>query len=171
MADLVGDDLVGGGFDGGDGFVHAIDGIAEEAVGVAGDLGDEGGGFEFFGIDIGAGDQFEGVEGADLAVELDLHETLANPTGGLQGGLIATFADIVGGRMAMEGLDAHSIVFTSDLTVHYLAPVRTTPAVGVGHILRRGRRAVVTRVDIYDGRDGPLAAACQLAFTVARPRA
>lgn len=111
------------------------------------------------------------VEGADLAVELDLHETLANPTGGLQGGLIATFADIVGGRMAMEGLDAHSIVFTSDLTVHYLAPVRTTPAVGVGHILRRGRRAVVTRVDIYDGRDGPLAAACQLAFTVARPRA
>ena len=111
------------------------------------------------------------VPGADLAVELDLHETLANPTGGLQGGLIATFADIVGGRMAMEGLDAHSIVFTSDLTVHYLAPVRTTPALGVGHVLRRGRRAIVTRVDIYDGHDGPLAAACQLAFTVARPSA
>ncbi|MEZ5183231.1 MAG: PaaI family thioesterase [Acidimicrobiales bacterium] len=109
------------------------------------------------------------VEGADLAVELDLHETLANPTGGLQGGLIATFADIVGGRMAMEGLDAQSIVFTSDLTVHYLAPVRTSPALGVGHVLRRGRRAVVTRVDIYDGHDGPLAAACQLAFTVVRP--
>jgi acyl-coenzyme A thioesterase PaaI-like protein len=39
----------------------------------------------------------------------------------------------------------------------------------VGHILRRGKRAVVTRVDIYDGRDGPLAAACQLAFTIVRP--
>ncbi len=109
------------------------------------------------------------VEGADLAMELDLHETLANPTGGLQGGLIATFADIVGGRMAMEGLDAQSIVFTSDLTVHYLAPVRTSPAVGIGHVLRRGRRAVVTRVDIYDGHGGQLAAACQLAFTVVRP--
>lgn len=110
------------------------------------------------------------VEGADLAVELDLDETLANPTGGLQGGLVATLADIVGGRMAMEGLDAHSIVVTSDLTVHYLGPVRNGPAHAVGHILRRGRRAVVTRVDIYDGRDGPLAAACQLAFTVVRPK-
>lgn len=109
------------------------------------------------------------VAGADLAVELDLHERLANPTGGLQGGLVATLADIVGGRMAMEGLDAHSIVFTSDLTVHYLAPVQVGPAHAVGHVLRRGRRAVVTRVDIYDGRDGPLAAACQLAFTVVRP--
>lgn len=109
------------------------------------------------------------VDGADLAVELALDETVANPTGGLQGGLVATLADIVGGRMAMVGLDEDCIVVTSDLTVHYLGPVRRGPAHAVGHILRRGSRAVVTRVDIYDGRDGPLAAACQLAFTVVRP--
>jgi len=111
------------------------------------------------------------VDGADLAVELDLDETVTNPTGALQGGLVATLADIVGGRMAMVGLDEHSIVVTSDLTVHYLGPVRRGPAHAVGHVLRRGRRAVVTRVDIHDGRDGPLAAACQLAFTVVRPTA
>ena len=109
------------------------------------------------------------VAGADLALELALDDTVTNPTGALQGGLVATLADIVGGRMAMEGLDDHSIVVTSDLTVHYLGPVRNGPAHAVGRILRRGRRAVVTRVDIYDGRDGPLAAACQLAFTVVRP--
>jgi uncharacterized protein (TIGR00369 family) len=110
------------------------------------------------------------VDGADLAIELELDDTVTNPTGSLQGGLVATLADIVGGRMAMEGLDDHSIVVTSDLTIHYLGPVRHGPAHAVGHVLRRGRRAVVTRVDIYDGRDGPLAAACQLAFTVVRPR-
>ena len=110
------------------------------------------------------------VEGADLAVELDLDDSVANPTGALQGGLVATLADIVGGRMAMRGLDGASIVVTSDLTVHYLGPVQQGPAHAVGHVLRRGRRAVVTRVDIHDGRDGPLAAACQLAFTVVRPR-
>ena len=109
------------------------------------------------------------VAGSDLAVELELDETVTNPTGALQGGLVATLADIVGGRMAMVGLDDHSIVVTSDLTVHYLGPVRRGPAHAVGHVLRRGTRAVVTRVDIHDGRGGPLAAACQLAFTVVRP--
>ena len=57
---------------------------------------------------------------------------------------------------------------TSDMTVHYLGPVMTT-AHAVGHVLRRGRRSVVTRVEVYDGRDGPLAAACQLAFTIVTP--
>ena len=109
------------------------------------------------------------VDGADLAVELEHGPTLAGPRGAMQGGLVATLADIVGGRMAMAGLDEGSIVVTSDLTVHYLGPVIDGPAHAVGHILRRGRRAVVTRVDVYDGRDGPLAAACQLAFTIVTP--
>jgi hypothetical protein len=29
---------------------------------------------------------------------------------------------------------------------------------------------VVTRIDIHDGPDGPLAAACTLAFTIVRPQ-
>lgn len=111
------------------------------------------------------------VDGADLAVELEVDDTLTNPSGALQGGLVATLADIVGGRMAMTGLDEQSIVVTSDLTVHYLAGVTGGCAHAVGTVLRRGRRAVVTRVEIYDGRDGPLAAACQLAFTIVTPRA
>jgi uncharacterized protein (TIGR00369 family) len=110
------------------------------------------------------------VDGADLAIELDVDATLAGPRGALQGGLVATLADIVGGRMAMVGLGEGSIVVTSDMTVHYLGPVMTT-AHAVGHVLRRGRRSVVTRVEVYDGRDGPLAAACQLAFTIVTPRA
>jgi len=63
------------------------------------------------------------VDGADLAVELEVDDALTNPGGALQGGLVATLADIVGGRMAMVGLDEQSIVVTSDLTVHYLAGV------------------------------------------------
>lgn len=106
------------------------------------------------------------VEGADLAVELEVDDTLTNPGGALQGGLVATLADIVGGRMAMVGLGEQEIVVTSDLTVHYLAGVTHGCAHAVGTVLRRGRRSVVTRVEVYDGRDGELAAACQLAFTI-----
>lgn len=109
------------------------------------------------------------VDGADLAIELEVDDTLTNPGGALQGGLVATLADIVGGRMAMVGLDEQSIVVTSDLTVHYLAGVTGGCAHAVGTVLRRGRRSVVTRVEIYDGRGGELAAACQLAFTVVGP--
>jgi uncharacterized protein (TIGR00369 family) len=108
------------------------------------------------------------VDGADLAVELEVDESLTNPGGALQGGLVATLADIVGGRMAMVGLDEQSIVVTSDLTVHYLAGVTHGVAHAVGTVLRRGRRSVVTRVEIYDGPGGELAAACQLAFTIVR---
>lgn len=109
------------------------------------------------------------VDGADLAIELELDDTLTNPSGALQGGLVATLADIVGGRMAMVGLDEGYIVVTSDLTVHYLAGVTTGPAHAVGRVLRRGKRAVVTRIDVHDGRGGPLAAACTLAFKIVRP--
>ena len=108
---------------------------------------------------------------ADLAVEMAIDETVSNHIGALQGGLVATLADIVGGRMAIEGLEEGAIAVTSDLTVHYLGPVRHSPTYAEGHILRRGRRAIVSRVDIYDGRGGPLAAACQLAFTIVRPKA
>ncbi len=109
------------------------------------------------------------VEGADLAVELTIDDTVGGPRGALQGGLVATLADIVGGRLAMQGLEDGAIVVTSDLTVHYLAGVFTT-AHAVGRVLRRGARAVVVRVDVHDGRDGPLAAACTLAFTIVRPQ-
>lgn len=109
------------------------------------------------------------VDGADLAVELEVDDSLTNPGGALQGGLVATLADIVGGRMAMVGLGEQEIVVTSDLTVHYLAGVTHGCAHAVGTVLRRGRRSVVTRVEVYDGRGGELAAACQLAFTVVGP--
>ena len=111
------------------------------------------------------------VDGADLAVELEVDDSLAGPRGALQGGLVATLADIVGGRMAMVGLDEQSIVVTSDITVHYLTGVTGGLAHAVGHVLRRGRRSVVTRVEVYDGRDGELAAACQLAFRIVTPSA
>ena len=103
-----------------------------------------------------------------VAVLLPVYLT-ALGLGAFEVGLVATLADIVGGRIAMVGLDEHSLVVTSDMTIHYLGPVKTT-AHAVGHVLRRGQRAVVVRVEVYDERDGPLAAAVQLAFTVITPR-
>jgi acyl-coenzyme A thioesterase PaaI-like protein len=66
----------------------------------------------------------------------------------------------------MQGVPEGGILVTTDLTVHYLGPIQHGPALAVGHVLRRGRKTVVVRVDVFDGHGGPLGAACQLAFSI-----
>jgi len=116
------------------------------------------------------------VEGADFAMEMAVEPRLTNPRGGLQGGLVATLADIVAGRavfavLSQDPADGPSTASaaTSDLTVHYLAPLTVGPARGVAHVLRRGRTKVVVRVDIHDVGAGRLAAASTVTYTVLPP--
>jgi uncharacterized protein (TIGR00369 family) len=110
------------------------------------------------------------VEGADLAMELPTAANRTNARGGLQGGLIATLIDVVAGRAALQGLPSLESVATSDLTVHYLAPVLVGPARAEARVLRRGRRSVVVSVDVYDAGADVLAAVSTIAFAVLRPR-
>lgn len=110
------------------------------------------------------------VQGADLAMCLPHETSRSNSRGGLQGGLIATLIDVVAGRAALIGTDLDLTVTTSDLTVHYLAPVRAGPARAAAHVLRRGRRSIVLRVDVHDASDETLAAVATIAFAIVRPR-
>ena len=112
--------------------------------------------------------QWETVEAGDgeLVVDLPFDARHAGPRGHLQGGITATLADYVGGRLAMAGVDPDKIVVTTDLTVHYLSGIETGLARAVATMLRAGRATRVVRVDIFDGIDGPLAAACTVAFRV-----
>lgn len=108
------------------------------------------------------------VEDADgqLVVDLPFDARHAGPRGHLQGGVTATLADYVGGRLAMAGLEPNQIVVTTDLTVHYLSGIQSGLARATATMLRAGRATRVVRVDIFDGVDGPLAAASTVAFRV-----
>lgn len=110
------------------------------------------------------------VEGAELAVEMPTAPHKTNARGALQGGLIATLIDVVAGRLALEGLPSLESVATSDLTVHYLAPVVEGPARAQARVLRRGRRSVVVSVEVYDAGSEKLAAVSTIAFAVLTPR-
>lgn len=110
------------------------------------------------------------VAGADLAMCLPHETSRANARGGLQGGLIATLIDIVAGRAALVGMDADLMVTTSDLTIHYLAPISVGPARASAHVLRRGRRSIVLRVDVHDASNETLAAVSTIAFAIVRNR-
>jgi uncharacterized protein (TIGR00369 family) len=110
------------------------------------------------------------VEGVELAMELYNAPDRTNARGALQGGLIATLIDIVAGRLAVRGLPSAESVATSDLTIHYLAPVVEGPARAQAKVLRRGKRSVVLQVEVYDVGADRLAAVSTIAFAVLRPR-
>lgn len=110
------------------------------------------------------------VEGTDLAMEMPTAPHLTNARGALQGGLIATLIDIVAGRLALQGLPSLESVATSDLNIHYLAPVLVGPARAEARILRRGSRTVVVSVEVHDAGAERLAAVSTIAFSVLRPR-
>ena len=110
------------------------------------------------------------VDGVDLAIELPTAANLTNARGGLQGGLVATLIDVVAGRVALLGLPSADSVATSDLSIHYLAPVLVGPARAEARVLRRGSRSVVVSVEVYDAGAERLAAVSTIAFAVLRPR-
>jgi uncharacterized protein (TIGR00369 family) len=109
------------------------------------------------------------AEHGDYAMELELDPRFTNPRGGLQGGLVATLADVVAGRATFAGLPDGWNAATSDLSLHYLAPITVGPARAEAHVLRRGRTSVVVRVDIHDVGTDRLAASGTVAYTILPP--
>jgi uncharacterized protein (TIGR00369 family) len=105
------------------------------------------------------------VEGADWAMEMDVTPRVMNSSGVLQGGLLATLIDMVAGVSIMRGEDAYVRNATSEMQISFLAGARVGPVHAVAHILRRGRRSAVVRVDVHDvGADNLYVAAATLTF-------
>jgi uncharacterized protein (TIGR00369 family) len=89
-------------------------------------------------------------EGADWVMEMEVTPRVVNSSGALQGGLLATLIDSVGGMSVMQGDPAGSRPLTSEMQVSYLAGARVGPVRATAHILHRGRRSAVVRVDVRD---------------------
>lgn len=106
------------------------------------------------------------VESGDgtLVMEMPVDDRTTNTAGGLQGGLIATMADVAAGQLASIATPFGFGIATTDLFVRYLRPIKVGPARAVAKILRTSRRSVVVQVDIYRGEDGELAATSTINF-------
>ena len=87
-------------------------------------------------------------------------------SGALQGGLIATLADVAGGQLGMEYLQPGTAMTTSDLVIRYLRPIRHGSARAVPKVLRAGRRALVMQIDIFGDSDSELAATATVNFAI-----
>lgn len=101
-----------------------------------------------------------------VVMEMPVDERVTNTAGGLQGGLIATMADVTAGQLAARSTPFGNAIATTDLFIRYLRPikVRNGPARAVARILRTGKRSVVIQVDIYRDDDGELGATATVNF-------
>ena len=105
------------------------------------------------GLGISIDDQAEGF----VRVSLPYDETLANPTGALQGGVVATLIDHVGGAAVRTTLeDPLSTPHAStNLNVSYVRPA-TGDLTAEGEVVRAGGSMAVVSADVtIPGEDGP----------------
>lgn len=101
-------------------------------------------------------------------MEMDVTPRVVNSSGALQGGLLATLIDSAGGMALMQGDYTGPRPVTSELQVSFLAGARVGPVRAVAHVLRRGRRSAVVRVDVRDvGADDLHVATATLRFSLA----
>lgn len=84
-------------------------------------------------------------------VKLPFDTTLAQHHGFLHGGLIGFLADTA---MSWAAASVAGDVLTSEFRVHLLAPGRGETFLGRGHVIKAGRRQIVTRADVIAVRDG-----------------
>ncbi len=107
------------------------------------------------------------VPGADWAMEMEITPQVVNSSGVLHGGLLTTLVDLVAGTAIWRGGNAQQKGTTTELHVSFLAAARVGPVRATAHVLRRGKRSVVVRVDVHDRGAGDLfVATATLTFAV-----
>lgn len=110
------------------------------------------------------------ARGNEFEMTMPVNSQVINTSGALQGGLIATLADVAGGRLALEHIPPAAGLTTADLFIRYLSPITGGTARAVPRVLRAGRRSVIVQVDIFHDHDDDLAATAMLNFAVVHRR-
>lgn len=105
-----------------------------------------------------------------VVVDLQNRDDLVNIRGALQGGLVATLIDVAAGRLAIKHAKAGAGAGTSDMSIHFLAPIVGGPARATATLVRAGRRVIVVAVDVVDLARDRLAARATLSFVVMESR-
>jgi len=102
----------------------------------------------------------------EFAMTMPVSPQVVNTSGALQGGLVATLADVAAGQLGLGYLEPGTAMTTSDLVIRYLRPIRTGSALAVPKILRAGRRSLVMQIDIFGDSDSELAATATVNFAL-----
>ena len=87
-----------------------------------------------------------------VVMEMPVDERVTNTAGGLQGGLIATMADVTAGQLAARSTPFGNAIATTDLFIRYLRPIKVRQRSGAGRRPHPAHRQAVRR---HPGRHLP----------------
>jgi uncharacterized protein (TIGR00369 family) len=89
----------------------------------------------------------------------------------VHGGVLSTLIDVTGGATAFSVLEwpKETSLNTVDMRVDYVRMGRGEKFVATGHVLRKGNRICVTRVEVVDD-EGTLVAHGTAAYSIFSPR-
>jgi uncharacterized protein (TIGR00369 family) len=104
-----------------------------------------------------------------IRIEMEMRDDLRGPAGSLEGGVVATIADVAGASTIARA--AGALVATQQLSLSLLAPGRTGPIHATGIPLRVGRSDGTSEVRVVDvGHDNRLIGVALVVIKVLQTR-
>jgi uncharacterized protein (TIGR00369 family) len=87
---------------------------------------------------------------ARATVDLPYNPGLDHPLDGVHGGVYATLLDTAGWYTAAAAYEETCWLATSEMSIHFLAPVQHSRLRAVGRLIRCGKRQTVAEMHLYD---------------------
>jgi uncharacterized protein (TIGR00369 family) len=89
----------------------------------------------------------------NAVVTLPYNPNLDHPMGGVHGGVYATLLDVAGWFTAAAAHDGACWIATSEMSIHFLLPVKQTSLRAIGRLIKPGKRQDIAEMHLYDGQD------------------
>ena len=105
------------------------------------------------GVLLGMGGRMASIDVGRCTLELPFGDAVAQQHGFFAGGAIGTLADVAGGYAAMSVAPAGRDVLTLEYKINFLRPATGVLLTATASVLRAGRSAIVTRIDVTDDQD------------------
>ncbi len=105
------------------------------------------------GLLLGMGGRMADLDTGRCTLELPFGDTVAQQHGFFAGGAIGTLADVAGGYAAMSVAPVGHDVLTLEYKINFLRPATGALLIARATVLRAGRSAIITRVDVTDSDD------------------
>ena len=89
-------------------------------------------------------------ENQSIRIGFTARPEFLNPSGFVQGGLLAAMLDDVMGPAALVMSEGRLFTSTLDMTVSYLAPARLGPLIGEGRVIQLGKTIGYLQGELHD---------------------
>ena len=102
---------------------------------------------KFLGLQLGE------IGDGTVSIHLDVRDEFLQNQGVVHGGVVASLIDTASAFAVLTKIELDERVTTTDLTIHYLRPIKSGRMTATARIVRGGRRLFVLSVDVTNDSD------------------